>query len=74
MQKQWNEAIYLYNQLEKNYLPEEEFYNNRAIALINIGKLNEALYDLNKAIEINPANNDALNNKKRLLKILGHNN
>lgn len=71
LQKQWSDAINLYNQLEKYYLPEEEFYNNRAIAQINLGMTREALADFDRALQLNPNNADALKNKAKLLQMMG---
>jgi tetratricopeptide (TPR) repeat protein len=69
--KQWAEAVDIYNQLEKYYLPEEEFFNNRAIAKINLGDNDGALKDFNKLLQLNPNNNDARVNRERLLQMMG---
>jgi tetratricopeptide (TPR) repeat protein len=71
-EKIWNDAIYYYNQLEKYYVPEEEFFNNKAIAYINLGNYDQALLQLNKTIEINPDNFDAKYNRIRLYNLLGN--
>ena len=71
MQKQWSEAVNLYNQLEKYYLPEEEFFNNRAIARVNLGMLEQALADFDRALQMNSNNKDAQLNKAKLLQMMG---
>lgn len=71
MQKQWSEAVNLYNQLERYYLPEEEFFNNRAIARINLGMLEQALSDFERTLQMNPDNEDARINKAKLLQMMG---
>ena len=62
----WNDAIVIYDQLESNYPPEEEFYNNKAIAYIQNGNYSKALEYFNKTIELNPNNKDALFNRDKL--------
>jgi tetratricopeptide (TPR) repeat protein len=69
--KQWDEAISLYNKLANNYLPEEEFYNNCAIAYIQNGNFNQAMFQFNKTIELNPYNYDARYNRSKLYLMLG---
>jgi len=64
--QQWNDAISIYDQLEDNYLPEEGFCNNKAIAYIQIGNYSKALEYFNKTIEINPNNKDAIFNRNKL--------
>lgn len=71
LQKQWSEAINLYNQLEKYYQPEEEFFNNRAIARINLGMFDQALADFDRTLKLNPQNEDALKNKAKLMQMMG---
>jgi tetratricopeptide (TPR) repeat protein len=62
----WNDAISIYDQLENSYYPEEEFYNNKAIAYIQIGNYPMALEYFNKTIELNPNNKDAIFNRGKL--------
>jgi tetratricopeptide (TPR) repeat protein len=64
--QQWNEAILIYGRLEANYLPEEEFYNNKAIAYIQIGNHQKALEYFDKTVQLNPNNRDAVYNRNRL--------
>ncbi|MBN1926290.1 MAG: tetratricopeptide repeat protein [Prolixibacteraceae bacterium] len=64
--QQWDEAIVIYDRLEKNYLPETEFYNNRAIAYIQKGDYRKALEYFNKTIELDPNNKDAVFNRNKL--------
>ena len=68
--QQWHEAVKLYQQLLKIYAPEEEFYNNKAIAQINMGNLKEALLEFNNVLNINPTNIDALYNRQNYLRCL----
>jgi tetratricopeptide (TPR) repeat protein len=62
----WNEAILIYDQLERNYPPEEQFFNNKAIVYIQTGNYSKALEYFNKTIELNPNNKDALFNRDKL--------
>lgn len=62
----WNEAISIYDMLEKNYLPEEEFFNNKAISFIQIGNYSKALEYFDKTIALNPNNKDAIFNRNKL--------
>lgn len=62
----WDEAISIYNQLEAVYLPNEEFYNNKAIAFIQVGNYAKALEYFDKTIALNPNNKDAVFNRNRL--------
>jgi tetratricopeptide (TPR) repeat protein len=70
--QQWSDAITIYNLLENNYQSEEEFFNNRAIAYINMAYYEQALVQLNKAIKLNPNNFDARYNKYKLLSMMGN--
>lgn len=63
----WDEAISVYNQLEAVYLPNEEFFNNKAIAYIQVGNYSKALEYFNKTIALNPNNKDAIFNRNRLM-------
>jgi len=69
--QQWNDVISIYNQLENNYPPEEEFFNNMAIACIQIGNYPKALEYFNKTILLNPNNKDAIFNRNKLKKDMG---
>jgi len=62
----WGDAITIYDQLERNYLPEEEFCNNKAIAYIQTGNFSKALEYFNRTIDLNPNNKDALFNRDKL--------
>ncbi|MCF8360148.1 MAG: tetratricopeptide repeat protein [Prolixibacteraceae bacterium] len=62
----WNEAISLYDRLEENYLPEVEFFNNKAIAFIQIGNYLKALEYFNRTIELDPENKNAVYNRDKL--------
>jgi len=62
----WNDAVSIYDQLEYSYFPEEEFYNNKAIAYIQTGNYSMALEYFNKTIELNPNNKDAIFNRDKL--------
>ena len=62
----WGEAITIYDQLESNYPPVEEFCNNKAIAYIQSGDREKALEYFEKAIKLNPNNKDAIYNRDRL--------
>jgi len=53
--------------LENNYLPEEGFCNNMAIAYIQIGNYSKALEYFNRTIKLNPKNKDAIFNRNKLL-------
>ncbi|MFC2137689.1 tetratricopeptide repeat protein [Bacteroidota bacterium] len=66
----WSDAISIYNQLEANYPPEEEFFNNMAIACIQIGNYSKALKYFDKTIMLNPNNKDAIFNRNKLRKEL----
>jgi tetratricopeptide (TPR) repeat protein len=70
MQK-WQNAILLYNELLRHYTPEEEFYNNTAIAYIELGNFEEALNNFSNTLELNPSNVDALYNRSKLYEMLG---
>ena len=72
MMKQWQEAIFLYEELLRIYDPEEEFYNNAAIAYINTGNYEEALKCFTNTLKLNPSNIDALFNRSKLYKTLGN--
>jgi tetratricopeptide (TPR) repeat protein len=72
LQKDWAGAIGLYDQLIQNYPPEEEFYNNQAIAYLNLGDYDNAMIKFNKTIELNPQNCDALYNRSKLYKMMGN--
>lgn len=69
--QQWNNAIAVYDQLEANYLPEEGFCNNKAIAFIQLSNPGKALEYFNKTLAINPNNQDALFNRNKLLRDQG---
>lgn len=69
--QQWHDAIFLYDKLLRLYDPEEEFYNNAAIAYINTGNYEEALNCFSNTLKINPSNIDALYNRSKLFKTLG---
>jgi tetratricopeptide (TPR) repeat protein len=71
--KMWEDAIKAYNKLKQNYPDEEEFYNNVAIASLNLGNYNESLDNLNRTVQINSSNCDALYNRSKLNKIMGKN-
>jgi len=70
--KQWQDAVYLYEELLRFYDPEEEFYNNTAIAYINTGNYEEALNCFSNTLKLNPSNIDALFNRSKLYKTLGN--
>jgi tetratricopeptide (TPR) repeat protein len=70
--QQWQDAIKLYEELISLYNPEEEFYNNAAIACIKTGNYEEALNKLSKTLQLNPSNIDALFNRSKLYKNLGN--
>jgi tetratricopeptide (TPR) repeat protein len=72
-EQQWNEAIKTYEQLSQNYPDEEEFYNNQAIAYLNLGNHIKALDELNKTIQIDGKNCDALYNRSKLEGMMGNN-
>ena len=72
LQKDWARAIGYYDQLIQNYPPEEEFYNNQAIAYLNLGDYDNALVKFNKTIELNQQNCDALYNRSKLYKMMGN--
>jgi tetratricopeptide (TPR) repeat protein len=72
LQKDWAGAIGLYDQLIQNYPPEEEFYNNQAIAYLNLGDYDNAMVKFNKTIELNQQNCDALYNRSKLYKMMGN--
>lgn len=69
--QQWKDAIKLYEELIYIYTPEEEFYNNVAIAYIKTGNYEEAVNQFSNTIELNPSNIDALYNRAKLNKMLG---
>jgi len=54
------------------YDPEEEFYNNTAIACIKIGTYEEAINNFSSTLRLNPSNIDALYNRSKLYKMLGN--
>ncbi len=62
----WAEAITIYDQLESNYPPVEEFCNNKAIAYIQTGNKVKALEYFEKSVMLNPSNRDAVHNRNRL--------
>ncbi len=64
--QQWPQAISAYNMIEANYPPEEEVYNNKAIAYIQIGDKAKALEYFDRTIELNPENSDAVYNRNLL--------
>ncbi len=66
--QQWSQVISIYEILETNYLPEEEFLNNKAIAYIQIGDYRRALEYFERLIEMDPYNKDAIYNRNRLKK------
>ena len=70
IQKDWQSAIRYYNQLTQNYPPEEEFYNNQAIAFLNLKSYENALENLNKSLALNPSNCDALYNRSKLYAVM----
>jgi tetratricopeptide (TPR) repeat protein len=72
LQKDWARAIGYYDQLMHNYPPEEEFYNNQAIAYLNLGDYDNALVKFNKTIELNQQNCDALYNRSKLYRMMGN--
>ncbi|MBZ0300477.1 MAG: tetratricopeptide repeat protein [Anaerolineae bacterium] len=79
-QKNYDRAIEDYNAAiaiaSKLPLPPEEFekaYLNRAWALLNLGKLSEALNDTIQAVELNPGFADAYELQGRVLAQLGRN-
>ena len=69
--QQWQEAINLYEELLRLYNPEEEFYNNTAIAYIKTGSYEEALKSFSNTLKLNPSNIDALYNRSKLYNMLG---
>ncbi len=69
--QQWTDVIATYETLIQNYPEEEEFFNNEAIAYLNLNELDMAMKQLDKTVEINPANYDALFNRAKLKKMLG---
>lgn len=71
MQERWKNAIMLYERLTENYTPEVEFYNNMAIAWINLGGYEAALKNFRSTLELDALNVDALFNRSRLYNILG---
>jgi tetratricopeptide (TPR) repeat protein len=72
MTEQWQNAIRLYDELSGLYNPEEEFYNNGAIACLKIGNYEEALNKFSSTLIINPSNLDALYNRYKLNNMLGN--
>lgn len=66
--QRWNDAILIYDQLESNYPPEEEFYNNKAIVYIQTGNYSKALEYFDKTLELNPNNKNAHFNRDKLKK------
>ncbi len=62
----WNDAIAIYDRLESNYPHEEGFYNNKAIAFIQIGNHKKAIEYFNRTLELNPNNKDARFNRDKL--------
>jgi Putative Zn-dependent protease, contains TPR repeats len=71
--KMWDNANATYKILIQNYPGEEEFYNNTAMAYINLGDYNQALENLNSTVQLNPYNCDALFNRSKLYKAMGRN-
>ncbi len=71
MMQKWQDAILLYQELLSLYNPEEEFYNNTAIAYIETGNYQEALNNFSNTLQLNPSNTDALYNRSRLYRMLG---
>jgi tetratricopeptide (TPR) repeat protein len=67
----WNNALLIYDILEEKYLPEEEFFNNKAIAYIQTGNFPKALEYFDKTLLLNPTNKDALFNRNRLRSEMG---
>jgi tetratricopeptide (TPR) repeat protein len=72
MMEQWHNAIELYDELIRLYDPEEEFYNNAAIASIKTGNYEEALNKFSNTLKLNPSNIDALYNRSKLYNMLGN--
>ncbi|MBN2520359.1 MAG: tetratricopeptide repeat protein, partial [Bacteroidales bacterium] len=68
----WYDAISIYSQLEANYPPEEEIFNNMAIACIQNGNYSKALEYFDKTIMLNPNNKDAIFNRNKLRKEMGN--
>ena len=71
-QQQWNAAINSYMILSQNYPQEEEFFNNQAIAYLNMGNNAKAMEELDKTIQLNGENCDALFNRSKLKKMMGN--
>ena len=71
--QQWQNAINLYEKLLRLYNPEEEFYNNTAIAFIKTGNYEDALTSFSNTLKLDPSNIDALYNRSKLYKMLGDN-
>jgi tetratricopeptide (TPR) repeat protein len=70
--RRFRRTIGYYDQLIQNYPPEEEFYNNQAIAYLNLGDYDNAMIKFNKTIELNQQNSDALYNRSKLYKMMGN--
>jgi len=64
--KNYNTAINLYSQAIEQNENEEVLYGNRALCYKSLGKLRQAIFDLNKALKINPKSTKYL---KRLAQI-----
>jgi tetratricopeptide (TPR) repeat protein len=70
--QQWTDVIASYETLIQNYREEEEFFNNEAIAYLNLGEYDKAMKKLDKTIELNSSNCDALFNRAKLKKMIGN--
>jgi len=72
LMQQWQDAVRLYEYLLSIYNPEEEFYNNAAIANIKMGNFESALDHFTNALKLNPSNIDALFNRAKLYEMMGN--
>lgn len=61
--KVWENSITIFSDVLKKHPHYEIGYNQRALALVEIGNYNKAIEDLNKVIEINPTYLDAYLNR-----------
>lgn len=56
------EADKLYEEITSNYLKSSDFYNFYGQNLVRINQINKSLYSLNKSLQLNPKNIEAITN------------
>jgi tetratricopeptide (TPR) repeat protein len=58
-------------QTKQGELKDAKFYNSRGIAYAEKGQYDQAIYDFNRAVELNPNDSKAYNNRGRVYRLKG---